>query len=359
MPPLFWALFRNKFLWIVYLAMPILLGGIIYSIFIDALPRKLPIGVVDFDKSTLSRELIYDMQASPTFSLNRYYTSISEAKRDLSDGHIYAIAVIPDGLQRGVKLGIEQKIALYYNTQFILIGKALDSAFLQVVSILNAKIQTGNNLVKTKNMSMAMGASLPILPHIDPLFNTQSSYAQFLVTLILPCMWQILVALGLLNLLSYPIRDSVDLWMRFCFNLFIFTFWGMVMVFFFDFLGYPLVGNVPFLFFGFLLLGLCISGIVLTLQGAYQNPTKAIGLIAAYTAPSLAFAGVTYPQSAMDNFAVFWSNILPISYFMKFYFQQANYGGSIMEGLKILIQMTPFLLFIPLGFLLYRLKGKI
>lgn len=359
MPPLLWILSRSRLLWIIYIVMPILLGSLIYSIFADALPRKLPIGVVDFDKSTTSRELIYNIQVSPTFSLTRYYNSIVEAKRDLSDGHIYALAVVPDGLQRGVKLGIEQEIALYYNTQFILIGKALDNAFLQVVSILNAKIQTGNNLVKTKNMSMAMGASLPILPHINPLFNTQSSYAQFLVTLILPCMWQILVALGLLNLLNYPIRDSMDLWIRFCFNLFVFTFWGMVMVFFFDHLGYPLVGNVPFLFLGFLFLGLCISGIVLTLQGAYQNATKSIGLIAAYTAPSLAFAGVTYPQSAMDNFAVFWSNILPISYFMKFYFQQANYGGSIIEGAKILIQMTPFLLFIPLGFLFYKLKGKI
>lgn len=359
MPPLFWILARNKFLWIIYILMPILLSVIIYSIFSDALPRRLPVGVVDMDKSTLSQELIYDMQASPTFLLKQHYNSIAEAKKDLSEGNIYALAVVPHGLQRGVKIGIEQKIAFYYNTQFILIGKALDSAFLQIITVLNAKIQTGNNLVKTKNMNMALGQSLPILPHINPLFNSKSSYAQFLVTLILPCMWQILVALGLLNLLKYPLRDTLDLWVRFAFNLFIFTFWGMAMIFFFSILGYPLVGNITFLFLGFLMLGICISGIVLTLQGAYQNTTKSIGLIAAYTAPSLAFAGVTYPQSAMDSFAVFWSNILPISYFMKFYFQQANYGGSVFDGLKILSQMLPFLLFVPLGFLFYKLKGKI
>ena len=359
MPRLFWILSRSKILWWVYIVMPLMLSGIVYAIFIDALPRKLPVGVVDRDNSSLSLEIVYSMQSSAAFDVKRRYDSIHEAKSDLNAGRIYALAVLPSGMQRGVKLGVEQKVAFYYNAQFILIGKALDNAFLQVMAPINAKLQSARNLIQTQNIKTALGRSVPILPHINALFNSQNSYAQFLLTLILPCMWQILLAIGLLNLLRYPLSGGLDLWSRVGFNLLVFTFWGMAMVFLFDALHYPLVGEVSFLFLGFVVLGLCVSGIVLSVQGVYQNATKSIGMIAAYTAPSLAFAGVTYPQDAMSNFAVFWSHILPISYFMKFYFHQANYGGSVLEGLRILSQMLPFLLFLPLGYLIYRKKGKV
>ncbi|CBG40625.1 ABC transporter permease [Helicobacter mustelae] len=359
MPRLFLILSHSKFLWILYIVLPLAFCGIIYSIFVDALPRSLPIGVVDEDHSSLSRDLLYAAANSATLKITKQYHSIKEAKEDLSIAKIYALLVIPKNLQKNIKMGVEQSVGFYYNAQFILIGKALDSAMLQIISSINAKLQAGKNLIKATNINMALSQSVPILPHINLLFNAKSNYAQFLVTLILPCIWQILIALGILNLLSYPLKNSKDFWARFGFNLFIFTFWGMAMVYFFAKMDYPLLGSIPLIFLGFVVLGIAISSVVIFLQSLLQEPTRSISFIAAYTAPSLAFAGVTYPQSAMDHFALLWNHILPISYFMEFYFQQANYGGSILGGLEILAKMLPFFGFLFLGFCIYKLRGKI
>ncbi|MCE3039948.1 ABC transporter permease [Helicobacter anatolicus] len=352
-------LLRNKFLCFLYLIAPLLFGGIIYNIFKDATPRQLPIGILDYDKSTLSEEIIYNITHSPTLKPTNFYHSIKEAQEDLSTTKIYALVVIPQDMQKKIKMGVMQEITFYYNSQFILIGKTLDNAMLQIIALSNIKLQTGKNLIQVKNLQAAMGKSAPILPHINALFNPKNSYIQFLGTLILPCIWQILLALGLLNLLSYPIKNSGDFFMRFGFNLLIFMFWGMVMIYFFSTLKFPLVGNISLIFFALLILGISISAIVAFLQSIFLNATKSISLIAAYTAPSLAFAGVTYPQSAMDSFALFWSHILPISYFMELYFQQAHYGGDILEGFFILAKMLPFLLFLPAAWLIYKIKGKI
>ena len=359
MPPLFYILWRSKLLWVIYIVMPLLLGGIIYMTFIQSVPRGLSIGIVDEDNSTFSKDLIFEIRSSPTFKVEKNYASIHAAKNDLASGKIYGLVVLPYGLQRHLKSGLEQKIAFYYNTQFILIGKALDNALLQIITTQNVKLEAGRDLIKSQNIKLALSHSLPISFKINAFFNPKNSYAQFLVTLILPCLWQILLALGLLNLISFKIKNTIDFFVRIGFNLFVMIFWAMVMVFMFWSWGFVVLGDLNLVFFGFLMLGLAISGVVLLLQSILQDTLKSLSLVAAYTAPSLAFAGVTYPQGAMENFGLFWSQILPISHFMKLYFQQTNYDGSILDGLQIIAPMSIFLLLIPLAFLIYRLKGKI
>lgn len=353
MCPLFKILAQSKMLWVIYIFLPLILGFIIFSIFIAQLPRKLPIGIINEDQSSLSYDISQQVSASPTLELKAYYPSLSAAKEDLNSGKIYGALILPYDLERKVKLGITQNLPFYYNAQFILVGKALDNALLPIIMIQNTKLEAARELITSQNINAAISKTTPIIPHINPLYNPKNNYAQFLITLILPCLWQILVALGLLNLLSYPIRDSLDFFTRIGFNLFITLFWAMIMVFCFSYWGFTLVGQIDLIFFGFLVLGLSISGVVVLLMAILKIPSKALSIIAAYTAPSLAFAGVTYPESAMESFASFWNHILPISYFMRFYLEQANYASPILKSLHTLAPLCIFILTLPLGHLIY------
>ncbi|PAF45099.1 ABC transporter permease [Helicobacter sp. 11S02596-1] len=350
-------LWQNKFLAIICFVLPVFLGILVYSIFYMGLPQKLPIGIIDDDKSLLSNQIYFNLNATSTLEIKKVYDSLERAKIDLSSGVIYGVVVIPAGLERHSKIGVKTTIPFYYNAQFVLIGKAIQSAFLQVIATMNAKALFAKGLAKNADINIALSEAMPIISNIHALYNPNNSYAQFLLTLILPCMWQILIALGMLNFLGKAsgYKDTLS---GLIINSVIFVCWGMAMMATFSTLGYAHFGNIGIVFLGVVVMVGAVSSVVICLQSFLRDSTKTASFIAAYTAPSFAFAGITYPQNSMDSFALFWSHILPISYFMKFYLQQANYALDGLYSLKTIALMLPFLLFLPLGLLLESLRAK-
>lgn len=346
----------HKVLFLIYAVLPLLVGWFIYAVFMASLPRNLPIGVVDFDRSVLSNEALFMIDSSVAVKIAKSYSNISQAKEDLAISKIYALVVIPHHYEKDIKQGNGTQITLYFNAQFVLIGKAISSALEGVVGTLNAKQWSGKNLVKSKNLNLAIASSIPIFSQIIPLYNSSNNYSQFMLTLLLPCMLQILSALGMLHLLRHTPKSLKSLLTRYCFNSLVFVFWALCEIVLLKWLGFENRGDLGLLVCGSALLVFGVNGVVVFIQSVLGDFKKAVGFVAIYTAPSLAFAGVTYPQSAMNVLALFWSKFLPISHFMELFIQQANYGGEADLGFEILGGMLWFLLFLALGVGIYALK---
>ncbi|MGX3045575.1 ABC transporter permease [Helicobacter sp. T3_23-1056] len=347
---------RHKVLCLIYVVLPLLVGWFIYAVFMASLPRDLPIGVVDFDRSVASDEALFMIDSSATTKITKSYQNISQAKEDLSVNKIYALVVIPQNYERDIKQGNGTTIALYFNAQFVLIGKAISSALEGVIGTLNAKQWSGKNLVKSQNLSLSIASSMPIFSQIIPLYNSSNNYSQFMLTLLLPCMLQILSALGMLHLLRKPPSSLKSLITRYVFNSLVFVFWALFQIVLLKKLGFENRGDLGILLCGSALLVFGVNGVVVCIQSVINDFKKAVGFVAIYTAPSLAFAGVTYPQNAMNVLALFWSKFLPISHFMELFIQQANYGGEMDLGFKILGGMLWFLLFFVLGVGIYAIR---
>ncbi|MNH19574.1 ABC-2 family transporter protein [compost metagenome] len=82
--------------------------------------------------------------------------------------------------------------------------------------------------------------------------------------------------------------------------------------------------------------------------GVIRDPARALSLAGAYTAPGFAFMGVTFPVSAMGDFAQFWRSLLPISHYVELQVGQANYGLPLDAALPqfgaLLLFLLPLLL---------------
>ena len=351
------CLSTHKVLFLIYVVLPLLIGWFIYAVFMASLPRDLPIGVVDFDRSVESKEALFMIDSSAAVKIAKSYEGIKEAKEDLATSQIYALVVIPSNYERDIKQGNGVQIVLYFNAQFVLIGKAISGALEGVVGTLNAKQWSGKNLIKAKNLNLAIASSMPIFSQIIPLYNSSNNYSQFMLTLLLPCMLQILSALGMLHLLRHTPSSLKSLFIRYVFNSLVFVFWALCEIVLLKKLGFENRGDLGVLVCGSVLLVLGVNGVVVLIQSVLNDFKKAVGFVAIYTAPSLAFAGVTYPQSAMNVLALFWSKFLPISHFMELFIQQANYGGGADLGFEILGGMIWFLLFFVLGAGIYALRN--
>lgn len=355
--------------WLVSLIswVPPLLFFLMWAIFSQGIARDLPVGVVDLDKSRTSRALVRHYDASPTLEIAYDYLNAQQGAGGLRSGKIYGLVIIPEDLEKRMILGHPPQVSAFVNNQFLLIGKNVNSALQQAQGSFTAKVETVQNLAAGAPVfDMALSAAVPISTQVTPLFNLNKNYAQFLVSAILPAVWQILmVAVTVLSLAAEKRRNSLGEWLGAfpvralaakCIPL-LFLFWlhGLLFLWMmFIFLGWPMHGNWALLLFAQLLTVCASIGAGSLFFFVTQDAARGLSIAAAYAAPGLAFMGVTFPVTDMTLPARMWRNMLPISHYIEIQFGQVNYGAPLYAALP---QLQHLLLFaIPLVLVFYKAR---
>lgn len=348
--------------------LPLLLMGILCWLFSAGLARDLKVGLVDLDQSVLSRQLAYSLDASAGLKVARQFDSIAEGANALRGGDIYALVVLPDHLERDARQGTQPRVTVFNNGQFILIAKLVNSALAQVVGTLNGQVGVLTAMADGKALPGALGQAVPINSQVTALYNLNASYAQFLLSAILPAVWQILVVLNGLNALARTDRLGLDwttkgvwfgLWRTLLPHVLIGWGWGLLWtLLLFKGFAYPMHGS-----WLMLTVGLGLASAACVSMGAFfyaviRDPARALSLAGAYTAPGFAFMGVTFPVSAMGDFAQFWRSLLPISHYVELQIGQTNYGQPLAAALPQFGALLLFLLPLLLVVRRYRAQGS-
>ncbi|MFQ2159169.1 ABC transporter permease [Aeromonas hydrophila] len=338
--------------------LPLLLMGILCWVFSAGLARDLKIGLVDLDQSLLSRELAFSLDASAGLKVAQQFDSIDAGASALRGGDIYALVVLPSHLERDARQGTQPQVTVFNNGQFILIAKLINSALAQVVGTLNGQVGVLSAMAGGKALPGALGQAVPIASQVTALYNINSSYAQFLLSALLPAVWQILVVLYGINALARTDRLGLDwttkgvwfgLWRTLLPHVLIGWGWGLgwTLLLFKGF-GYPMQGSWLVLTAGLGLASAACVSMGAFFYGIIRDPARALSLAGAYTAPGFAFMGVTFPVSAMGDFAQFWRSLLPISHYVELQIGQTNYGQPLAAALPqfgaLLLFLLPLLL---------------
>lgn len=355
--------------WLVSLVtwVPLLLFFLMWGIFSQEIARDLPIGVVDLDKSRLSRALIRHYDASPALETAYTYPDVQQGAAALRTGKIYGLVVIPGDLEKKTTLGRPPQVNAFVNTQFLLIGKIVNSALLQAQGTFTARVEVAKNLATGAPVfDLALSTAMPITTQTTPLFNINNNYAQFLVSAMMPAVWQILmVAVTVLSLAAEQRRNGFGEWLgafpvrvllakllplTLLFWLHgILFFWGMYIG-----LGWPMHGNWTLLLFAQLVTvcaSICVASLFFFLT---QDAARGLSFAAAYTAPGLAFMGVTFPVTDMTLPAKIWRNLLPISHYIEIQFGQVNYGAPLHTAIPQLQYLGLFVILLLFAF--YKAK---
>ncbi len=338
--------------------LPLLLMGILCWVFSAGLARDLKIGLVDLDQSLLSRELAFSLDASAGLKVAQQFDSIEAGASALRGGDIYALVVLPNHLERDARQGTQPQVTVFNNGQFILIAKLINSALAQVVGTLNGQVGVLSAMAGGKALPGALGQAVPIASQVTALYNINSSYAQFLLSALLPAVWQILVVLYGINALARTDRLGLDwttkgvwfgLWRTLLPHVLIGWGWGLGWsLLLFKGFGYPMQGSWLVLATGLGLASAACVSMGAFFYGIIRDPARALSLAGAYTAPGFAFMGVTFPVSAMGDFAQFWRSLLPISHYVELQIGQTNYGQPLAAALPqfgaLLLFLLPLLL---------------
>lgn len=333
---------------------PVIMFILLWYIFSAGLPRDLAIAVVDLDHSQMSRSVIRHYDASPMLQVTQQYDSIHSGQSALKSADINALVVLPDKMESDTRIGRPPQITVFYNAQFLLTGKLIASAVLQSQGTFNAKLSILQAFSQGEIGVQAVGAAVPVSSQITALFNINSNYAQFLVSAIIPALWQILIVVATILALARELRlQGLSAWlgkhpssaMLTKLLPYTFIFWlhgvlflsGMYLI-----LGWQMNGNWLVIIMAQLFMVIGSQAMALLLFMLTRESARALSLAAAYTAPSFAFMGVTFPATDMTLPARIWREILPVSHYIEIQIAQASHGASVFS---VLPQMFSLLLF--------------
>ncbi|TKF78882.1 ABC transporter permease [Vibrio kanaloae] len=350
-----WAIVsKDKWLLSCLTWIPLLLAASIWLIFSQGIARDLPVAVVDLEHSQISQQFTRLVDASPTLQLqvSQKYSSVSEAAKAMIKRDIYGYVVIPRHFDRDIYLGLNPQVSVFYNSQFILIGKLVNSALLQVQGTFNAQLEVVKQLSHgDTTVQSALGQAVTVQSQITPLFNKNSSYAQFLVSAVIPALWQIMIVVGTILVLTANVRArGLHAWLSsapvkslastLTPYLVLFLMFGIAFSFwFYVLLDWPFNGSFVALTIAQLLT--VISCIIMGCLFFFLtlDPARAMSFAGAFTAPSFAFMGITFPVTDMNTVAQIWRSLLPVSHYIEVQTGQSSYGVSAAQSLISLSSM--------------------
>jgi len=330
------------------------------SIFHQGVARNLPISIVDNDRSNLSRQIIMQIEATPSLHVSQIFQDSKQAAKNIKEGQTYATVYIPNHFERDVLQKKQPIITAFINAQYLLIGKMISSALSTTITQSSARVDFVSNLKTNGQQETAKNATVPIKTQITPFFNTYQNYFLFLVSAMLPTILQILVVISIILSFGKSFKEKKFfkkgdilgplIGKTLPYTLVYFT-WGVAyLLYMYGVEPWEFQGSFALTFFAMLLMILAYQGVGLSFFTLNFHTTRALSLAALYTAPAFAFLGITFPASSMPEFAFFWHNILPVSHYLKLQISQASYGSSALDMLPLLINL---LYFLPLWIFVY------
>lgn len=166
-------------------------GGIIaYSIiyplpYTEQVSRDIEIVVIDHDRSSLSRELIRMVNASPDIKIIGQVDSVAAAEDMIKHKAVRGLLVIPEHFRRDVLMEKPVTLSLGGDASYFMTYSTITSGILKAGGTLSAKIKVGRLTVDKENMLLAEQQWRPASLNIQAVFNPVNSYLDYVVPAVL------------------------------------------------------------------------------------------------------------------------------------------------------------------------------
>lgn len=341
-----WRRFRHTpRLWLLVIVAPILLPTILLTVFAERTPSELPIAVLDYDDSPLSRQIIRALDAAPGVQIERYRADLEAAGSAVRRGEVFAVVALPPDLNRDVLRGQAPRVQLYDNRQMLTAGNVIMREVRTAVATVGAGI------------GLRQGVFPPVRTENHPLFNPGLDFGRFLALPLMVTLLHILVVVVTIDVTGRELREgTAGAWLQAAGNRPMvallaklapyfgwFSLFGMLaLVVGARLLGLEVRGSAWLWLGGWVGLTAACIGLGLFLTGLIGNLRMATSVASVIVSPAFAYSGMTFPAQAMEGFAVLWSRLLPLGHYLNLQAGQMVMGAPAASGVVHLLWLLPF-----------------
>lgn len=331
------------------------------------LPKEMPIGLVDADNTTTTRTLARNLDAFQNSHITERYASITEARKAMQHGDIYAFYYIPQGTTRQMLRQEAPKVSFYMNSQFFVAG-SLTYKDMRMMSELMAGAATRTTL-------RAKGASDPMMtPYLQPIVvdshaihNPSLNYSVYLSNIIVPGLLGLFILFVTVFGIGSEIKENTsdDLlataafsgsWTKtqtafkalygklFAQGLVFLLVGAAIVLYFYGYLRFPCYCGIPTMLLVMAIFILGCQGLGVLMICSLPTPRMGLSFASLWGVLSFSICGMSFPVMAMPSWVQGLSFLFPLRHYYMLYVNCALDGYPLLNAYPYLIALVLFAL---------------
>lgn len=335
----------------------------------SGLPTNLPVGAVDLDNSSTSRNILRNLDAFQQSEIVARYASFDDARIAVQKGEIYGFFYIPRDMAQDAQSSRQPKISFYTNNSYLIAGSLLFRDMKMMSELAGGAVGRATLYARGATEDQAMGFLQPIVIDTHALNNPWLNYSVYLCNTILPGVLMLLIFMTTVYSIGVELKDKTShQWLQLSNNSMYIALWGKLLpqtivffimgifynVYLYGFLQFPINSGILPMVFATLIFVLASQACGVFMIG--MLPTLRLGLSFAslWGVVSFSISGFTFPVMAMHPTLQALANLFPLRHYFLIYVDQALNGYSMAYSWTSYLALLLFM-FLPF-FIINRLK---
>lgn len=361
---------RNRPIYLLGSVVTVAFCAIFFLTFLkQGLPHDLPIGIVDLDNSSLSRNFSRQLDATQLGKVLKY-DSFAEAREDMQSGKITAVCVIPAGMYADVQASRRPTFTYYLNGLYFVGGALSYKNILTMINLADGAVQREVLRAKGVNEDAIMGRIQPVNVDVHQIGNQYTNYGYYLTNIFLPGVLALTVVIILIYSLGAELKYGTSrhllstaggsmynaLFGKLVVYTTLFSVIGLILILLmYDWMHFPIKGSIWNMFLAIVLLVLASESVAIFIIGLLPIPRLALSIGALYSVLAFSMSGFTLPVETMPPYIQGLAEAFPLRHYFLFYSREVIFGTGFAGWWQEVIHLLIFMLLPSL--VIYRLKG--
>ena len=361
---------RNRPIYLLGSVVTVAFCAIFFLTFLkQGLPHDLPIGIVDLDNSSLSRNFSRQLDATQLGKVLKY-DSFAEAREDMQSGKITAVCVIPAGMYADVQASRRPTFTYYLNGLYFVGGALSYKNILTMINLADGAVQREVLRAKGVNEDAIMGRIQPVNVDVHQIGNQYTNYGYYLTNIFLPGVLALTVVIILIYSLGAELKYGTSrhllstaggsmytaLFGKLVVYTTLFSVIGLILILLmYDWMHFPINGSIWNMFLAIVLLVLASESVAIFIIGLLPIPRLALSIGALYSVLAFSMSGFKLPVETMPPYIQGLAEAFPLRHYFLFYSREVIFGTGFAGWWQEVIHLLIFLLLPSL--VIYRLKG--
>lgn len=361
---------RNRPIYLLGSVVTVAFCAIFFLTFLkQGLPHDLPIGIVDLDNSSLSRNFSRQLDATQLGKVLKY-DSFAQAREDMQSGKITAVCVIPAGMYADVQASRRPTFTYYLNGLYFVGGALSYKNILTMINLADGAVQREVLRAKGVNEDAIMGRIQPVNVDVHQIGNQFTNYGYYLTNIFLPGVLALTVVIILIYSLGAELKYGTSrhllstaggsmynaLFGKLVVYTILFSIIGLILILLmYDWMHFPIKGSIWNMFLAIVLLVLASESVAIFIIGLLPIPRLALSIGALYSVLAFSMSGFTLPVETMPPYIQGLAEAFPLRHYFLFYSREVIFGTGFAGWWQEVIHLLIFLILPSL--VIYRLKG--
>lgn len=345
----------------IYLMMTVIIPTLVIIFFATFLnqgvPNQMPVAIVDFDNSTLSRTISRTISAGQMCEVKYKLSSYESAKNKMQQGEVYAFVIIPRNFEKDVYSG-KAPIVNFYTEYAHYLGSSL---IMKEINTTLTTISIGADLkmrlMKGENSTQAMAQVNPISNDVHIIANPLLNYALYLTSIMMPGIIFIMSMICTVYAIGIELKNAssrrwlvigkrnilTSLSAKLLPYTLLYTFMIIISEIVMErIMGFPNEGNPVIMYLGAMFTIISYQAMGILILGVFPSMRTALSITAFYGVMSFTLTGFTYPNEAMLPAVKPFTFLYPLRQYYQLYCNVQINGLPFLENIMPFVYLMIF-----------------